>query len=154
MSRRSHPFQPGRPAVAELSAGGLLFSPRSGQVLLLHEAREGRWVFPKGHVEAGESLEEAALREIREETGIRGVKVGPELGEIHYRFHDPQREVNVLKWVVVFRCETEESEARPEPIFDAWGWFPLSEAAERLPYESDRQVIRWARGQGTSPASP
>lgn len=53
----------------ELGAGGVVFNAKR-EVLLLRD-RMGFWVFPKGHPEPGESLEEAAVREVWEETGVR-----------------------------------------------------------------------------------
>src|SRR4051794_20619650 len=59
------------PPGSQLAAGGLVWRVRNGeqQLAIVHRPR-GDWVLPKGGVEAGESLEEAALREVREETGV------------------------------------------------------------------------------------
>ncbi|MCI4367767.1 MAG: NUDIX domain-containing protein, partial [Thermoplasmata archaeon] len=70
-------------------AGGLVRRRSDGRLLLLHQAVEDRWCLPKGHVEAGESLREAARREIQEETGLTDLELGPELTEVHYRFYQP-----------------------------------------------------------------
>lgn len=64
----------------EQSAGGLVV--RNREVLLIRD-RYGRWTFPKGHLEEGETERQAALREVREETGIH-CRVGPRLGTVHY----------------------------------------------------------------------
>jgi 8-oxo-dGTP pyrophosphatase MutT (NUDIX family) len=65
----------------EVAAGGLV--RRDGLVLLILDAY-GRWTFPKGHVEAGESLEETARREVREETGVEAEPIGaPRV--VHYQ---------------------------------------------------------------------
>lgn len=55
--------------VSVVGAGGVVFN-QAGEVLLLRD-RMGYWVFPKGHVDQGESLEQAAIREVQEETGIQ-----------------------------------------------------------------------------------
>lgn len=64
----------------ELSAGGLVV--RDGMVLLIRD-RYGRWTFPKGHLEAGETERQAAIREVREETGLN-CRAGPRLGAVGY----------------------------------------------------------------------
>ncbi|HSP56131.1 MAG TPA: NUDIX domain-containing protein [Dehalococcoidia bacterium] len=68
--------------LSETSAGGIVF--RDGQVLLLQRTG-GEWVMPKGHIEAGESPEAAAMREVLEETGLTATVVRP-AGETQYSF--------------------------------------------------------------------
>lgn len=64
-----------------VGAGGVLFNPKK-EVLLIRD-RLGYWCFPKGHVDAGENLEQTALREVEEETGIAG-KLKAELSSTQY----------------------------------------------------------------------
>jgi len=59
--------------VKEISAGGVVYRKEGDRLeLLMIEDRYGKWTLPKGKQEAGEEVEETALREIREETGLRG----------------------------------------------------------------------------------
>ena len=75
----------------EKSCGGLIYREHDGetQLLLLKHRCGGHWSFPKGHMEAGETEMETALREIREETGLRGVlrEGGREAGEDSPKTH-------------------------------------------------------------------
>ena len=132
----------------QVSSGGVVFkSSRSGaSVCLVARPRDGClvWCLPKGHVEARESLREAALREVREETGLSGVIVSP-LGSIRYSFFDRESENHILKQVHFFLIRSlggklndhddEVEEAR---------WFPSSQVLARAEYPSEREVLRKA----------
>ncbi len=150
MARRSEPFRPAAPIVPELAAGAILVHAVNGDILLLHELVEDRWSFPKGHVDSGESLRAAAEREVREETGITPTSWGEELGEVSYRFYDPQRALNVHKTTVYFLAYTSQPVAKLESTFDRAEWVDLATALHRVPYETDRRILE-AAGQRISP---
>ncbi len=145
----TQPYRPEAPIVPELAAGIVIFAEKGGEVFLLHQAEEDRWCLPKGHVDPGESLEAAALREVREETGFEQVRIEGELREVSYRFYHPRKAVNVHKAVVYFRGSTPERTARLEPIFDRGEWLPLEEAIHRTRYATDREVLEAARASGS-----
>jgi 8-oxo-dGTP pyrophosphatase MutT (NUDIX family) len=145
MPRAAEPYRPAAPIVAELAAGVVILGTPGARVFLLHQADEDRWCLPKGHVDPGEPLATAALREVREEAGFTRVDLDGELREVAYRFYDPRRSVNVHKTVIYFLGRTTERAARLEPIFDRCDWVDLAEAARRVPYETDRSVLDAAR---------
>jgi 8-oxo-(d)GTP phosphatase len=138
---RNEPYHPDAPIVPELAAGAILLQQDRSDLLLLHYKDEDRWCFPKGHVDPGESLAAAAVREVAEETGLTSITLAGELGEVSYRFYDPQKGHNVHKTTVYFLARTPERSARPEPMFDRYDWVSVSEALQRVPYETDRRML-------------
>jgi 8-oxo-dGTP pyrophosphatase MutT (NUDIX family) len=143
--RRTELFRPDAPIVPELAAGAVLVHIAKGDLLLLHQRDEDRWCFPKGHVDPGESLAHAAVREIQEETGFHGIELDGELGEVSYRFYDPNKGHNVYKSTVYFIARTPEREPSLEPTFDRSEWVSLATALERVPYDTDRRMLEAAR---------
>jgi 8-oxo-dGTP pyrophosphatase MutT (NUDIX family) len=141
MRRTSQPFRSDRPARAELAAGAAVFDPERQELLVLHHTEEDRWCFPKGHVESGESVEEAALRELEEETGLSGLKLGDELGLVTYRFYTPKKDRSVVKSVVYFLAESGVRPVRPEALFDEGRWVSLEAARGLVAFDADREVI-------------
>ncbi len=125
------------------SAGGVVFrrTARGVEVLLILD-RFGRWTLPKGHLEPGEGPEEAALREIREETGIMGRLVEP-LPPTVYVFRD--RRETVEKTVHYFLVEAVEGEITAQKgEVEAVRWFPAAEIPSLRQYENNRDVLRRA----------
>jgi ADP-ribose pyrophosphatase YjhB (NUDIX family) len=133
--------------VNELSAGGLVVdraAQRPQAALIARHDRRGRlvWSLPKGHVEEGESVEEAAVREVEEETGIRGRLLAP-LGAIDFWFVADDRRVH--KTVHHFLLEAEDgalSDADIEVVEVAW--VPLEDVAARLGYSDERRLAERA----------
>lgn len=141
---RSNP-QRRLPRVEETSAGGLVVD-RSGDTpraaLIARHDRRGRlvWSLPKGHVEPGETPEAAAIREVREETGIDGRVLAP-LGTIDFWFVVEDRRVH--KTVHHFLLEAFGGELCDDDIeVVEVAWVPLAEVHDRLAYADERRLLR------------
>lgn len=141
--RRPPPFRRDRPAVAELAAGAVLVTPGPHpRLLLIHESSEDRWCFPKGHVEPGESADDAARREVEEETGLLDFVLEEELAVVTYRFYSQRRDRSVVKSSVYFLASCRQSAPQLEAGFDTARWCTPAEALPLLEYANDRAVVR------------
>jgi diadenosine hexaphosphate hydrolase (ATP-forming) len=111
--------RPRRPVEREVSAGGIVFRRRGGQVeFAIMLDSYGKWAFPKGHVEAGESLEEAAARETLEELGLSEIRLLESLGKIDIWFRDRFMKKGALvhKDIHYYLFETTpEADLHPDP---------------------------------------
>jgi ADP-ribose pyrophosphatase YjhB (NUDIX family) len=106
--------------------------------------RRGRllWSLPKGHIEAGETAEEAAVREVEEETGIIGRVVAP-LGTIDFWFVAEDRRVHKTVHHFLLRALGGELSDRDVEVSEV-AWVPLDELESRLAYADERRLIRRA----------
>ena len=132
--------------VDEVSAGGLVVDT-SGKLGLLIGRRDLKdttgkrilWSLPKGHIEEGETPEEAALREVQEETGIVSV-IEKSLGVIDFWFMAGGKRIHKTVHHYLFR-ENGGILAAQESEVDEVAWFPLSEIVERLAYPDEKKLI-------------
>lgn len=119
------------------AAGGVVWR-RAGDALeiaLVHRPKYDDWSLPKGKLDPGESFEEAALREVWEETGLR-CQLGRELGETHYRDHKDRPKI--VRYWAMDGCE---GEFEPNPEVDELRWVGIDDAKRMLSYDFDRDLI-------------
>ncbi len=131
----------------ENSAGAIIYSENKDGVheyLLLHY-EAGHWDFPKGHVEENESEEQAARREILEETGIRASDLEFEMGfneKIKY-FYTREGQT-FFKEAVFFLARADARDVRLSREHTGFAWSNYDDALKQLTYESARKVLRKA----------
>ena len=149
----------GLPVSYEVSAGAVLFRRnRSGDLeFLLLQDRHRHWDFAKGHVEAGESLEDAARRETREETGIGDIRIVPGFRRTTNFFYAAKgtevkrrkregRALWIFKTVHFFLAEVSPLEKvgiSHEHLDHIW--LPLRQAVERCTFENAKKILRSAQ---------
>ncbi len=147
------------PTRLETSAGGVVYriEPEGQAEVVLIRPRGGeRWALPKGWVEKDESALDAALREVREETGISARAVEP-LDRIEYWFRTRQGSSPILvhKYVDFFLMAAEEGDlADHDHEVEEARWFPLEQAIEVAAFKSERQILEKARDRLAPGATP
>jgi 8-oxo-dGTP diphosphatase len=124
------------------AAGGVVV--RDGMVLLVHRPRYDDWTFPKGKLDPGESFEDAAVREVEEETGVR-CSLDRELASTRY-------EVGGRPKLVRYWLMTPEAENPFEPNdeTDDLRWLAPEDAKGLLTYARDRELLRVAVGDSAA----
>lgn len=137
---------PRYPVKRTVSAGGVVVEDRPDGSWLLLIARRNTagdllWSLPKGRVEQGESNEQAALREVQEETGLRCDLVGP-AGTIDYWFVWRDEHVRYHKYVhyYLMRPRGGTLDARDDEA-DEVAWLPVEEALRTLAYDNERRLV-------------
>ena len=126
----------------ETSAGGVVVRPSDeGWRVLVIRDPYGNWGLPKGHVEGDETLEEAAAREVVEETGVQPEEVGPLVERIDWFFRRDGQLVH--KYCSFFLMRSNGGEAVPqlaEGITECV-WLSLEDASSRIVYDNTRAVV-------------
>lgn len=127
----------------EISAGGVVVF---GNAILLLRKYNGDWVLPKGRVEKDERLQEAALREVSEETGVYA-EIERYLGEIHYTYKENWDETNrihkTVHWYMMKSKNMETVPQKEEGFVDA-KYIHMDKAIEIAKYHDEREIIKVA----------
>ncbi len=130
----------------EFSSGGIVY--KEDQFLLVENSRmknpeEKWWGFPKGHLEEGESNEEAAIREVEEETGIKS-EIIQKIGQSKYNL--TKNGENVFKVVTIYLMKyiSGDLKAQLEEVSNVI-WLPYEEALKKLSYPKDKDLLKKAK---------
>jgi 8-oxo-dGTP pyrophosphatase MutT (NUDIX family) len=133
--------------VRDVSAGGVAFrhGPDGVEVVLVGRNEPERWVLPKGTPDRGESLEQTAVREVKEETGIQVRLIRP-LHDIQYWF--VLHGVRHYKTVHFYLMEAVGGDTSlHDHEYDVAAWFPIDDAERRLAFANERLVVTKARAE-------
>ena len=144
--KRAEVKRPYAKRVDEVSAGGLVIDTTGTMGLLIgrydHKDASGKrvlWSLPKGHIEEGETPEQAAIREVAEETGITS-SITKSLGVIDFWFMAGGKRIHKTVHHFMF-TEVGGTLLAQESEVDEVSWFPLSEIVERLAYPDEKKLI-------------
>lgn len=132
----------GRPEEVRAAGGVVLRDGEDGvEVAVVHRPKHDDWSLPKGKLEPGEAWEDAALREVAEETGLRCELAG-ELSPTHYR--DGKGRPKTVRWWLM---RPVSGSLGSDQEVDEVRWVPVDEAAGLLDYEADLDLLREARSR-------
>ena len=127
----------------KLAAGGVVVEAAGGgpvRVLLVHRPRYDDWSLPKGGIKEGESFEDAALREVLEETGLR-CRILKKLAAARYKYRTRRGAIRP-KVVHYFLMEQASGHITTDGVeVDRAGWFDADEAGRLLSYDFDRELL-------------
>ena len=144
--KKKQPAQRYARRVDEVSAGGLVVDSTGTKGLLIgridaKDANRERllWSLPKGHIEEGETPEQAAVREVREETGIES-EISKSLGVIDFWFMASGKRIHKTVHHFLFK-EVGGSIAPQVSEVDDVRWFPLDEIVSKLAYPDEKKLI-------------
>ncbi len=143
--QKRKPSTPAR-AIREYSAGGVVYRRVGADQLdiLMIQDHKGRWTIPKGHVEEGESLEQTAVREVGEETGLKHLKIRDKLDKIHFFYRREGKLIFMTTYVYLMEATRFTGEIIPgdsEGIVDT-RWFKVDEALKLIEYKDTEKLFR------------
>jgi 8-oxo-dGTP pyrophosphatase MutT (NUDIX family) len=122
------------------AAGGLVFNEENKVLAIL---RNNIWDLPKGKIEKGETHEEAALREVEEETGLKNIKLKRFLTTTYHTYFDPRKNRKVLKISYWYEMKSKDKELSPqhEEGIELAEWIDLSELKAKKPIYNNILLI-------------
>ncbi|MFC1624529.1 NUDIX hydrolase [Candidatus Omnitrophota bacterium] len=126
----------------EFSAGGIVIKleGEKPKVLLIKDSY-GRWTWPKGKIDKGETSSEAAIREIGEETGLKDIELIDKLGETQYFYRLKGRSIFKKVYIYLFLLKKEQDlKILHEEIQDG-AWFTPLEALEKVAYKGSKDLL-------------
>ncbi len=139
-------MRPG-PIIRQVSSGGVIFRKNDDSVeIALVAVKDGKvWCLPKGIINKGEEPDETAIREVSEETGLKG-RVIEKLGEINYWYYLKEEEAKCRKTVHFYLLEYEGGDiSKHDWEVDKAAWFQIDDALKIASHKNERDIIEKAR---------
>ena len=141
-----------KPAIKEIvrepTSGGIVFryneSKRDIEILLIQDSKN-RWTIPKGHIEAGETAKQTAIREIGEEAGLSHIRVLSWLGKIHFKYRRIDK--LVLMTTQIYLVHALDGKERPtkEKWMNGIKWFSFKDALNAIEYDDIEKLMLIAK---------
>jgi len=126
----------------EVSAGGIVYRERNGEIdVLVIKDSYGNLAFPKGHVEKGETIEQAALRETAEEVNLEDLKLIKKIGTTKFWFTFEGERIH--KTLHLFLIKSEDPKREPSPQWEIKGceWVKLNDLTKLKTYKNLKPII-------------
>jgi 8-oxo-dGTP diphosphatase len=139
-------MRPG-PIIRQVSSGGVIFRKNDDSVeIALVAVKDGKvWCLPKGIINKGEEPDETAIREVSEETGLKG-RIIEKLGEINYWYYLKEEEAKCRKTVYFYLLEYEGGDiSKHDWEVDKAAWFQIDDALKIASHKNERDIIEKAR---------
>lgn len=168
-TKKERPKKTGGKVKVEVSAGGVVFkrTPRGVRVAFIMDPY-GKWTFAKGHPEKGETLEQAAIRETREEMGLGRLKIIAALGKIDIWFRDRYRPESrgmlIHKYIHYYLMEAPpraKGQPQQKERIRRIIWVPMRNASTTAGYKDImpfivrmRAILEGGRPRATPPPKP
>lgn len=133
--------------VREATAGGIVFRHNKKgelEILLTQDAKD-RWTIPKGHIEEGETAQQAAKREIAEEAGLSETDMLGWLGKIHFRYRRVDKLVLMSTQIYLVRAKGDTNAIQKEEWMNGIKWFSFEDALDAIEYEDIGKLMLIAR---------
>jgi 8-oxo-dGTP pyrophosphatase MutT (NUDIX family) len=129
--------------IRQFAAGGVVIKTERGKPrILLIKDSYGRWTWAKGHIEKGEKPEEAALREITEETGQAKIEIVDLLGKQEYYFVLKGKKIFKTVYVYLVKAASREKIKVQTIEIEKAEWFWPKEAIKKVDYKGTSQFIK------------
>lgn len=143
-----------KPAIQEVvrepTAGGIVFRMTPDQkdieILLIQDSK-GRWTIPKGHIEAGETAKQTAVREIGEEAGLFHIQVLTWLGKIHFQYRRIDKLVLMTTQIYLVRAMDNAEIPTKEQWMKGIKWFKFNDAIDAIEYEDIEKLMLVAKNK-------
>jgi 8-oxo-dGTP diphosphatase len=139
-------MRPG-PIIRQVSSGGVIFRKNDDSMeIALVAVKDGKvWCLPKGIINKGEEPDETAIREVSEETGLKG-RIIEKLGEINYWYYLKEEEAKCRKTVHFYLLEYEGGDiSKHDWEVDKAAWFQIDDALKIASHKNERDIIEKAR---------